>query len=168
VFVERGVSSAIARNRMFHSALDALDVMAKMNATGISLHMIYLVCNDVSKVVFTIVSAVARPSAAAQSRPAPASTRQLSCAPPPAAADVLLVIEVSDTSLRYEREVKLPLYARHGIPEAWVVDLAARVVEVHRTPDGSAYTEVTTRGRGEVLEPLPGIRIPVDELLGAP
>ncbi len=37
--------------------------------------------------------------------------------------DTLLVIEVSDTTLRYEREIKIPLYARHGVPEAWIVDL---------------------------------------------
>src|SRR5690606_16285512 len=39
------------------------------------------------------------------------------------APDILLVIEVSDTTLRYDREVKVPLYARHGVPETWIVDL---------------------------------------------
>jgi Uma2 family endonuclease len=38
-------------------------------------------------------------------------------------SDCLLVIEVSDTTLRYDREIKVPLYARHGVPEAWVVDI---------------------------------------------
>ena len=85
--------------------------------------------------------------------------------PPPSAADVLLIIEVSDTSLRYDREVKLPLYARHGVPEVWIVDLAADAVEVHRSPDGSTYTEVATRGRGEALEPLPGLRILVGDVV---
>ena len=41
----------------------------------------------------------------------------------PGPGDVLLIIEVADTSLRYDREIKIPLYARHGIPEVWLVDL---------------------------------------------
>jgi Uma2 family endonuclease len=87
--------------------------------------------------------------------------------PPPAAADVLLIIEVSDTSLRYDREVKLPLYARGNIPEVWIVDLAARAVTVHRNPEKAAYTAVTSHGPTEALEAsaLPGLRIPVGEIL---
>ena len=50
----------------------------------------------------------------------------------PAAADVLLLIEVVDTSLRYDREVKLPLYGRKGIPETWLLDLVRR--ELHSLP----------------------------------
>lgn len=55
--------------------------------------------------------------------------------PPPSAADVLLIIEVSGSSLSYDRQDKLPLYARHGVQEVWIVDLAAGVVEVYRRPD---------------------------------
>src|SRR5438552_1870673 len=50
----------------------------------------------------------------------------------PRAADILLVIEVADTTLAYDRDTKMPLYARAGIPEAWLVDLAADVIQVHR------------------------------------
>lgn len=87
--------------------------------------------------------------------------------PPPSAADVLLLIEVSDTSLRYDREVKLPLYAGQGIPEVWIVDLAARAVDIHRSPENGAYAEVTSRGLTETLQPLalPDIRIPVSEIV---
>jgi Uma2 family endonuclease len=87
--------------------------------------------------------------------------------PLPSAADVLLLIKVSDTSLRYDREVKLPLYARHGVPEVWIVDLAAGVVEVYRKHAGTTYTEVATRGRGEALEPLlqPGLSIRVEDIV---
>jgi Uma2 family endonuclease len=52
--------------------------------------------------------------------------------------DVLLVIEVSETSA-VEREVKAPLYARYGIPEVWVVDLAGGQVEVFRRPSPQGY-----------------------------
>ncbi|MDP2794564.1 MAG: Uma2 family endonuclease [Sulfurisoma sp.] len=61
----------------------------------------------------------------------------------PGADDVLLLVEVCDTSARFDREVKLPLYARHGVVEVWLVDLEARVVEVCTGPHGEAgaYTE---------------------------
>ena len=78
-----------------------------------------------------------------------------------------VIIEVSDTSLRYDREVKLPLYARGKILEVWIVDLAARAVIVHRNPEKEAYTAVTSHGPTEALEAsaLPGLRIPVGEIL---
>lgn len=87
---------------------------------------------------------------------------------PPLAEDVLLLIEVSDSTLRYDRTVKQPLYARHSIPEVWVVDLQGGVVEVCRGPSKEGYGSVTREGRGAVLEPagLPGVRVGVDEVLG--
>jgi Uma2 family endonuclease len=54
----------------------------------------------------------------------------------PGPADVLLVIEVSDTSLAYDLGTKVPLYARHGIPEVWVIDAATRQTRVFRDPAG--------------------------------
>lgn len=62
----------------------------------------------------------------------------------PEPADVLLLVEVADSSIRYDRSRKLPLYARHGIPEVWLIDLNARVVEVYREPAGDSYQVVTT------------------------
>ena len=59
----------------------------------------------------------------------------------PGPADVLLVIEVSDTSLAYDLGTKVPLYARHGIPEVWVVDAATRRTRVFRQPTGGRYTD---------------------------
>ena len=65
----------------------------------------------------------------------------------PGLADVLLlVVEVADSTLRYDRTVKLPLYARAGIAEVWIVDLHRRVVDVHRAPVGDGYTTVETFG----------------------
>jgi Uma2 family endonuclease len=76
-------------------------------------------------------------------------------------ADVLLLIEVADTSLNYDRAVKRALYARHAIPELWIVDLNAGEVEVCRQPDASGYATVTRVGRDGVLEPemLPGVHV---------
>lgn len=59
----------------------------------------------------------------------------------PGPTDVLLLIEVADTSLSYDREVKMPLYARHGIPELWLVDLENRRLEVFRQPKNDRYVE---------------------------
>jgi Uma2 family endonuclease len=75
---------------------------------------------------------------------------------PPLAADVLLLIEVADSTLRYDRLVKLPLYARHGVPEVWIVDLAGGVVEEHRAPAEGAYGVVERAGREAVLA-VPGL-----------
>jgi Uma2 family endonuclease len=58
----------------------------------------------------------------------------------PGAADVLLAIEVADTSLAYDLGTKVPLYARHGIPEVWVIDAATRQTRVFRRPVGSGGT----------------------------
>jgi Uma2 family endonuclease len=76
-------------------------------------------------------------------------------------ADVLLLIEVADTSLNYDRSVKRMLYARHAIPEFWIVDLAAGEVAVCREPKADGYAAVQRVGRDGELEPelLPGVRI---------
>ena len=60
----------------------------------------------------------------------------------PGPADVLLLLEVADSSLRFDRRVKLPLYARFGIPEVWIADLQRRVLETHRTPVDGAYADI--------------------------
>ena len=76
--------------------------------------------------------------------------------------DVLLLIEVADTSLTYDRTVKRLLYARHAIPEFWIVDLTAAEVEICRDPRTDGYASVRRVGRADALEPvlLPGVRIP--------
>ena len=86
----------------------------------------------------------------------------------PTPADVLLLIEVSQTSLSYDRKVKLPLYARHGVPEVWIVNIGESVVEVYRDPKDDAYQTITHATRGDTLEPaaLPGLRIAVDGVIG--
>ena len=82
--------------------------------------------------------------------------------------EVLLIIEVAKSSLAYDRAVKRALYARHGIPEFWIVNLAAGEVEVCRNPAGEEYASVSRVGRDRTLEPelLPGAAISVAALLG--
>jgi Uma2 family endonuclease len=88
----------------------------------------------------------------------------------PSAGDILLVIEVADSSLAFDRKVKLPYYAAAGIPEAWLVDLEHDTVEVHRQPSAEAYTEVQMLGRGETLRPnlIAEATIPINDVLGPP
>jgi Uma2 family endonuclease len=82
------------------------------------------------------------------------------------AADVLLLIEVADTSLRYDRRTKLRLYAEAGVPEYWVVDCAAEAVEVFRGPEAEAYREVTRVTGAETIHPaaFPDVTISLPDL----
>ena len=66
-------------------------------------------------------------------------------------ADTLLLIEVADTSIRYDRTVKLPLYARSGIGEVWIVDLGRRRLQAYSVPVGDAYSVTATHGGDEAL-----------------
>lgn len=80
----------------------------------------------------------------------------------------LLVVEVARESLREDRTTKGALYARHGIPEFWLVDVDRERVEVYRAPDSEteAYTERTTVGRSEVLScrSVPGLSVPLSDI----
>ena len=86
----------------------------------------------------------------------------------PTPDDVLLLIEVSDTTLAYDRGVKLPLYARAGIREVWIVDLAGETIGRHSDPSGDGYQRVAQTRRGQTLEStgLPGLIPSVDAVLG--
>ena len=81
-------------------------------------------------------------------------------------ADVLLVVEVSDTSLCRDRDIKLPIYARAGIGEAWIVDVRGERVLVYRNPRGGAYESVEEIGRDGAVAPVafPDLRVAVDEI----
>src|SRR5277367_3424629 len=87
-------------------------------------------------------------------------------APPP---DVLLLIEVADTSLDDDREIKLPLYAENGIVECWIVNLLDRVVEVYRQARNGRYADIRRIGPGEILDAalLPGMALPLVDLFPA-
>ena len=86
----------------------------------------------------------------------------------PTPADVLLVIEVADTSVEYDRNVKLPLYARAGIPETWLIILPKDLIEVHCEPKNGKYQKVQRLKRGKSLASLklPELKLSVDDILG--
>jgi Uma2 family endonuclease len=66
----------------------------------------------------------------------------------PKPEDILLLIEVADTTARYDREVKVPLYARHNILEVWLLDLPQQHLEVYRDPADGKYTQVSCHRTG--------------------
>ncbi len=81
--------------------------------------------------------------------------------------DVLFLIEVSDTTLRYDQEIKLPLYASSGISEVWVVDLAGGAMERHNEPWGDGYRRTERARRGDEIwsEVVPGIILRAADVL---
>lgn len=86
----------------------------------------------------------------------------------PGPREILLVVEVMESSAGYDREVKVPLYARFGIPETWLVDVERGLIEVYREPGSEGYRQVHTLRRGERLSPeaFPQLILTVDEVLG--
>ena len=84
----------------------------------------------------------------------------------PEGSEVLLVIEVADSSLRYDREAKLPLYAAAGIPESWLVDVAAQSVTVCTRPttDGYSAERALRKGQEIVCTSVVGLRLHVDRI----
>lgn len=84
----------------------------------------------------------------------------------PRAEDVLLIVEVADTSLRFDRETKVPLYARNGISEVWLVDLQSLRVEVFQEPRPEGYAKSRIHELTTPLAPaaLPECTIDVSDL----
>lgn len=84
-------------------------------------------------------------------------------------SEVLLVIEVADTSIRYDRRAKVKLYGAAGIVDYWIVNLPDRRIEVYRQPRLDGYRTVTYYAPGETLSPLafPEMLIDTVEILGA-
>jgi Uma2 family endonuclease len=86
----------------------------------------------------------------------------------PQPEDILIIIEVSDTTLEYDRKIKVPLYARAGIPEVWIVNLADESVETFAEPSGGAYQTTAAFSRGEEIQSrsLAALRLSVSEIFG--
>ena len=86
----------------------------------------------------------------------------------PTPTNVLLAIEVADTSLSYDRDEKMPRYGRAGIPESWLVDVQSGTITVFTEPHAGGYGQqrVLSRGQDIVSESVEGMRLQVDEVLG--
>ena len=88
--------------------------------------------------------------------------------PHPTPDEVLLLVEVSDTTLGYDQRVKLPLYAREGVVEVWIVDLRQDRLWVYRDPSPTGYRVTLTLGRADRIAPsaFPDLEFAVDDILG--
>ncbi len=86
----------------------------------------------------------------------------------PQPSEIILIVEVSDSTLKYDRDVKLALYAGAEIPEVWIVNLPNNVIEVHQKPSVGIYqlTKIFKRGETIASEVLPDLSIAADEILG--
>jgi Uma2 family endonuclease len=86
----------------------------------------------------------------------------------PEPPDVLLLVEVAETSLAYDRRTKVPLYARAGVVEVWLADLEHRRLTVHRDPRGDGYAAIRHPAAGEAFSPLafPDLAVTLADLLG--
>ena len=85
----------------------------------------------------------------------------------PRPEDVMLLIEVADSSVGYDRHEKLPRYARAGIPEVWITVLPERIIEAHTEPSGGRYTRNRIYVPGDTISPgaLPDIELAVSDIL---
>ena len=72
----------------------------------------------------------------------------------PGPQDILLLIEVADSTLKYDRDIKIPLYARCGIPEVWLIDVQNKRLEIHRQPSQEGYRQILLPASSESVSPL--------------
>jgi Uma2 family endonuclease len=86
----------------------------------------------------------------------------------PSPADVFLVIEVADSTVESDRSYKLPLYAKAGIPEAWLVNMPGETIELYAAPAGGAYQVSKSFRRGEEAQSqsMSELRVGVSDVLG--
>lgn len=86
----------------------------------------------------------------------------------PGPSDIYLIVEVADRSLRYDREIKVRLYAATGVGEVWVVDVAGRGVDVYRSAGPGGYEDSTSLSLGDTVSPtaLPHISLRVADMVG--
>jgi Uma2 family endonuclease len=81
--------------------------------------------------------------------------------------DILLLIEVADTTVHSDRQMKIPLYARAEVPEVWLVNLPRKIIEVYTEPRNGKYQVVRKAGKSEILKPkmIADLSVKVAEIL---
>ncbi|MEZ2234842.1 MULTISPECIES: Uma2 family endonuclease [unclassified Microcoleus] len=86
----------------------------------------------------------------------------------PVPSEVLLLVEVADSTVDNDRNIKVPIYARSGIQEVWLWDLEVNCLEVYRNPTANGYTSIQKFERGEMVSPLafPEFEVSVNFILG--
>lgn len=86
----------------------------------------------------------------------------------PQPSDVLLLVEVADTTIESDREIKIPLYANSNIAEVWLVDINQRLMEVYREPSPNGYQNIQKLQPGQIIamQAFLDVNFTVDEVLG--
>ncbi|MEA5550257.1 Uma2 family endonuclease [Anabaena cylindrica UHCC 0172] len=86
----------------------------------------------------------------------------------PQPEDILLLVEVADSSIEYDREIKIPLYASSGICEVWLIDIYEQLITVYRYPNANGYSEIKTFRHGDILDiqAFPELTLRVNDVLG--
>ncbi|NEO56847.1 MAG: Uma2 family endonuclease [Okeania sp. SIO3B5] len=86
----------------------------------------------------------------------------------PQPEDILLLVEVADSSIKYDREVKVDLYAENGICEVWLININQQLVEVYRQPveNSYQYQQQFSREQNLTIQAFEDINLSVDEILG--
>jgi len=85
----------------------------------------------------------------------------------PEPQEIYLVIEVSDTTVTYDKEIKLPIYASAGIPEFWLINIEKNEIEVHRMPGADLYKTISILRKGDLIYlPNSSVSFDVGILLG--
>ncbi|MDM8558433.1 Uma2 family endonuclease [Candidatus Parabeggiatoa sp. HSG14] len=84
----------------------------------------------------------------------------------PTAKDVLLLVEVADSFLNYDKKTKIPLYASQGIPEVWLINVPKKQVEIYRNPSPEGYRQILLPEKKESISPtlLPNVSINVSDI----
>ncbi len=84
------------------------------------------------------------------------------------AEDVLLLIEVSDSSVKYDRDVKIPIYAEAEVSEVWLINLPRQMIEVYSKPEKGKYKNVEKIKKNQTIAPkfIPELKIKVTDILG--
>ena len=164
---EAGILSPGDRVELLDGEIIAMDPISSMHASCVT-RLMYLIFDQVGQRAIVRVQNPVRLNS--DSEPQPDITllkRGNYSAAHPGPGDVLLLIEVADTTVDLDRECKLPLYARAGIAEYWIVDLTERVVEVYTDPSGTGYGSRKVVGTdGEVSPGTFGdISLPVRQII---
>ena len=84
----------------------------------------------------------------------------------PTPEDIFLVIEIADVSLKEDRGLKIPLYAKHNIPEVWLIDIVNKSVEIYLEPSPSRYQKIVCPEKPGIIKPwlLPNVDVDLSRL----
>ena len=166
---EAGILSPGDRVELLDGEIVAMDPISSMHASCVT-RLMYLTLDQVGQRAIVRVQNPVRMNS--DSEPQPDITllkRGNYSAAHPGPGDVLLLIEVADTTTDLERECKLPLYARAGVSEYWIVNLTERAVEVYSDPSSTGYGSRRVVGTDGEVSPaaFPDILLPVRQMIPA-